>query len=82
MTASRERKIEYIKSFGMGNFEALLRRMVSLHGVDFLSDEQIDAMASRQVHDARFNQHWWMRQRPAFRAAAGLVSALQTQETE
>lgn len=80
MTASRERKIEYIKSFGMGNFDAILVKMICLHGLDFLTDDQIDAMASRQVKDARFNQHWTMRQRPKLRAAAGLVDALKSKE--
>lgn len=73
MNATRERKIEYINSFGPRAFRTLLTEMICIEGDGFLTDEQIDRMVSKQVEDARRSQHHVMRQRPALRAKfAGL----------
>lgn len=69
MNATRERKIEYVNSFGPRAFRTLLTEMLCLEGDSFLTDDQIDRMASKQVEDARHWQHHNMRQRPALRAA-------------
>lgn len=75
MNATRERKIEYINSFGPRAFRTLLTEMICIEGDDFLTDEQIDRMVSKQVEDARRSQHHHLRQRPALRAKMAAIRA-------
>lgn len=56
-SATRERKIAFIKSFGRGSLEAAIMSAVSRIGAEnFLTDDQLDEITSEQVRGARFAQ--------------------------
>lgn len=82
MRATRERKIEFINSFGARAFRTLLTEMICIEGDSFLTDEQIDRMVSKQVEDARRSQHITIRQRPALRARMAAIRANDTARLE
>lgn len=64
MTSTREHQIKFIKSFGTFNaIEKLVLEMLASEGVNFLTDDQIKAMTSKRVRDARYTQHHNMRER-------------------
>lgn len=69
MNATREKKIKFIKRFGRNGFTALrdaVAEIVAREGADFLTDEQIDAIASMRAADARYTQHHNMRERAKY----------------
>ena len=56
-SATRERKIAFIKSFGRGSLETAIMSAVSRIGAEnFLTVEQLDEITSEQVRRARFAQ--------------------------
>ena len=63
MQSTRERKIEFIESFGRNGLASAVSEMLAREGEYFLTDEQIDALASMRVNDARITQHHDMRER-------------------
>ncbi len=66
MNATRERKIRFINSFGRNGLRDALVEILAREGDGFLTDEQIDAIASMRVEDARFTQHHNMRERAKY----------------
>ncbi len=53
-SATRERKLEFMHSFGRRALETAIMEAVHRFGVDnFLTDEQLDEIVSVQVEDAR-----------------------------
>lgn len=70
MKATRERKIKFIKSFGLNSLESTISRAVIRLGAEnFLTDDQLDEITEQQVRDARSYQHFQMRNRNKVRAA-------------
>lgn len=54
-SATRDKKIAFIKSFGAGSLELAITRAVSRIGAEnFLTDDQLDEITSEQVRGARF----------------------------
>jgi hypothetical protein len=72
MTASRERKIKFIESFGRRALETVVSELLCIEGHWFLTDDQVEQAVSKIVSDARERQHRRLRNRPLERAAAGL----------
>lgn len=70
MKATRERKIKFIKSFGLYALEAAISEAVCRFGAEnFLTDEQLDEITDEQVRNARKTQHFQMRNRKMARAS-------------
>lgn len=63
MTATRKRKLEFIRSFGIFALEQAVTQMLSRKEAPWLTDEQIDDITSQMVSDARYTQHYNMRER-------------------
>lgn len=54
-SATRERKIAFIKSFGRRALETAISEAVCRFGAEnFLTDEQLDEITAEQVRGARF----------------------------
>lgn len=54
VTATREKKLEFIRSFGRGAIESAIMAAVCRHGAEhFLTDDQLDDIVSDQVVNAR-----------------------------
>lgn len=53
MNATREKKLQFIKSFGPRALKERLCSMIDELGDDFLNDAQISLMAERHIEDAR-----------------------------
>lgn len=68
MTATREKKIAFIQSFGRTALKDRLSSMIDELGTDFLNDAQIALMTERQVEDARYTNRNTIRNREAIRA--------------
>lgn len=64
MSATRERKLKFIKSFGRHALKERLCSMIDEMGDDFLNDAQINLMTERQVEDARAMVRHVVRNRP------------------
>ncbi len=70
MKATRERKIKFIKSFGIYALEEAISEAVSRLGAEnFLTDEQLDEITDEKVRRARRKQHFQMRNRKMARAS-------------
>jgi hypothetical protein len=63
MTATRRRKLEFIRSFGPYALEQAVTQMLSRKEAPWLTDEQIDDITSQMVSDVRYTQHHNMRER-------------------
>jgi len=70
MMATRDRKIAFIEDAGYGALERAVVSALRRNGADWLTDEQVSELASREVADARFRQHLNMRNRAATGANA------------
>lgn len=77
--STRERKLKFIDSFGTRTLGNLVKEMLALEGHHFLTDEQLDAMTTKLVDDARFHQHHNMRQRKVMRSA-GIIAGINARE--
>jgi len=64
--STRERKLRFINSFGRNGLREAVAEILAREGEAFLTDEQIDAIASMRVQDARFTQHHNMRERAKY----------------
>jgi len=54
--STRERKIEFIKSFGYRALETAISEAVYRFGAEnFLTDDQLDEITTEQVRQARFS---------------------------
>lgn len=63
MTSTRERKLEFIASFGKDELASAAADMVRSKGPDFLTDAQIDEIASMKVEESRWRQQHKIRNR-------------------
>lgn len=66
MNATRERKLQFINSFGYNALERAVVEMLRRKEAPWLTDDQIDDIASKMVDDARFTHHLSIRNRRAF----------------
>lgn len=66
MNATRERKLQFINSFGRYALIDAVSEMVRRKEAPWLTDEQIDDIASKMVEDARITQRMNIRNRRAF----------------
>lgn len=56
MKATRERKIEFMRSFGYGAFERAIMEAVYRNGAEhFLTDEQLDEIVEERVSATRLS---------------------------
>jgi hypothetical protein len=55
MAASRKRQVEFLRSFGDSALIDAVAAMVRRHGPDWLTDEQLSEVVSKQVADARWS---------------------------
>jgi hypothetical protein len=69
MSATRERKLEFIRSFGVFQLEQSVSAMLQRKKSPWLTDEQIDDITDQLVSDARWTQHHNMRERSKARAS-------------
>ncbi|RWX78299.1 hypothetical protein EPK99_06630 [Neorhizobium lilium] len=63
MTATRQKKLEYIRSFGPYALDQAVTAMLARKESNWLTDDQIDDITSQMVSDARWTQHHNMRER-------------------
>jgi hypothetical protein len=77
MNATRQKKLEYIRSFGQFALQEAVAAMLRRKEAPWLTDEQIDDITEQMVSDARWTQHNNMRNRSRVHAYvdAGPVSA-------
>jgi hypothetical protein len=71
--STRERQERFIKSFDRhpgSTLDDALGKLLSRHGWAWLTDEQIEEIASEVVDSARFSQRLRVRNRAALRRAA------------
>lgn len=61
--ATRDRKLEFIASFGRDELASMASEMVRRHGADFLTDAQIDEITSMKVEEERWLRHHKIRNR-------------------
>ncbi|WP_029073543.1 hypothetical protein [Kaistia adipata] len=54
MAASRKRQVEFMRSFGDSALTDAVAAMIRRHGPDWLTDEQLSEVVSKQVADARW----------------------------
>ena len=66
MNATRERKLQFINSFGRYALRDAVAEMVRRKEAPWLTDEQIDDVASKMVEDARITHRMNIRNRRAF----------------
>lgn len=63
MTATREKKLQFIHSFGPLALERAVTDMLRRKEAMWLTDDQIDDLTEKMVSDARYTQHVNMRNR-------------------
>lgn len=68
MQTSRERKIEFLRSFGDRAIEKAVANRLLTQGLDFLTDEQVETLTSLQVETWCSQQRANRRFRSAMRA--------------
>lgn len=66
--ATRERKEQFLLSFGVSTPRKAVERLFARHGLDMLSDEQLDEVVSDVIADWRLRER--MNRRNRARAAA------------
>lgn len=69
---TRERKIEWIETFGRNALRDAVSEILAIDGHWFLTDEQIDQITSKMVDDARDTTRRMVRNRNFYRSEAGL----------
>lgn len=72
MTTSRERKAEWIRSFGISALENAVSEIIAIDGHHFLTDDQLEQIVSKMAADERIRRRRMIRNRNAVRAHAGL----------
>ncbi|TBE67463.1 hypothetical protein [Rhizobium ruizarguesonis] len=69
---TRERKIEWIDTFGRNALRDAVSEILAIDGHWFLTDEQIEQITSKMAYDAREKTRRMVRNRNIFREEAGL----------
>ncbi len=69
---TRERKIEWIETFGRNALRDVVSEILAIDGHHFLTDEQIEQITEKMAYDAREKTRRMVRNRNVARAAAGL----------
>lgn len=73
MTATREKKLQFIRSFGPLALEKAVTDMLRRKESVWLTDDQVDDLTEQMVSDARWSQHVQMRNRPGLNKMLGGV---------
>jgi hypothetical protein len=74
MTTTRQRKAEWISSFGISALETAVSEIIAREGADFLTDEQLEQVVSRLAYAAHDSNRRMVQCRNSALKRAGMPS--------